>query len=283
MNKRIILINALLANLAFSFAYPLDQNSMQDTLLKAIKNDSTNEMLQSFESVITQGKENSSPMSILLKAIMNGTSEEIKTAFEPIINQGIDKKTPLVWAVLLKKSNAVKALIEYGAEIDPSIVEYAMNMHDFSSMLEIVKSNIDISKHMQNYMIRTLIATGHGSKDEAIAFELIQELINHGFNLNDIWNNPFNNYLFSNGLEKTLKFFLEQGANSNQIIPNETNYSTPLLQAIKKANMQAIEMLLNAGADINQKANSIKTPLSLAVSMGNAELVKLLLERGADL
>jgi uncharacterized protein len=58
---------------------------------------------------------------------------------------------------------------------------------------------------------------------------------------------------------------------------------TPLIHASRQGNVEAVEALLDAGADINQVSGGDKTsPLLAATINGQFDLAMLLLERGAD-
>lgn len=47
-------------------------------------------------------------------------------------------------------------------------------------------------------------------------------------------------------------------------------------------NTEAVAILIDAGADVNQEANDRATPLMKAVERGHYNIVKLLLNRGAN-
>jgi ankyrin repeat protein len=57
---------------------------------------------------------------------------------------------------------------------------------------------------------------------------------------------------------------------------------TPLHLAVDRGDREAVEILLNSGADPNVKDLAGGTPLHWAVASGFPDLVELLLERGAD-
>lgn len=57
------------------------------------------------------------PQDFLFAAIVNDSANEIRRAIQmgANINKEIDGKTPLLWAVLLKKYNAARCLMDLGA------------------------------------------------------------------------------------------------------------------------------------------------------------------------
>ncbi len=65
---------------------------------------------------------------------------------------------------------------------------------------------------------------------------------------------------------------------------NKTNGVTPLFIASVKSHTEVVKALLEAGADVNAKANAGDknyTPLSIAKQMGHARIIQLLKEYGA--
>jgi len=57
---------------------------------------------------------------------------------------------------------------------------------------------------------------------------------------------------------------------------------TPLIMACTNGSAPMIQLLLNAGADVNQAKTNGTTPLMTAAASGSAEAVKILLDHGAD-
>ena len=255
----------------------------QTKLHQAIENDSATEVRQVIASSTPKGQGNDSAEWFLLKAILSDNTEEIKQATQKIIAEGKNGNAPIIWAALLEKPNAVKILLECGTKIDANIVKYAIKVGDFESALTIVKSGMDISDIMQECMQLCFARTNNSNID--IALEFAQELINHGYNVNDAWRiktltNPFDS--------KILKLFIENGINPNQIITGNRDGETPLLMATNSQNKTVMEILLNAGTDVNKMGkfgsyNMPITPLFLAVIKGELEGVKLLLDRGANI
>ncbi|MFC1894807.1 hypothetical protein ACFLYH_02550 [Candidatus Dependentiae bacterium] len=151
-----------------------------------------------------------------------------------------------------------------------------------------------------------------------LAQEIIYELINRGYNVNDIWSMGISscNNIMIYSYPKALRLFLDKGAEPNFIFNRTSGSSnwgmwTPLNLAVEFYNLNniqnTIEILLEYGADINKKSyinnpfaglslhtpktarNGLYNPLSIA--MENAatrgdhflKIVEFLLEHGAIL
>ena len=133
-----------------------------------------------------------------------------------------------------------------------------------------------------------------------LILELIQEFINHGYNINHIWHwdvhrgttpvlMKYHSWIYEN--KEILRLCIRNGADVNHKIffrGSRTKFFTPLSRAIEFGDFEAVEIILNAGADPNQKTNllsgvNIQTPLAFAIELGKSEMVELLLERGAPL
>lgn len=83
---------------------------------------------------------------MLHNAIMNNSAEEVRKAFNlgAFINCGIDGKASLLWAVLLKRSNAVEELLKCGANtniiyLDQPLVEHSIKLDDWESACLLAK------------------------------------------------------------------------------------------------------------------------------------------------
>ncbi len=58
---------------------------------------------------------------------------------------------------------------------------------------------------------------------------------------------------------------------------------TPLLFAVRQGSMEAVDVLLDAGADVNQvSAGDKSSPLLIAIVNGHFDLAMHLLDKGAD-
>ncbi len=272
MNIRFIIPSILFLNLISSVASPI--NAQQEAILNAIKNNSGDSIKQALMDVVKQGKDVKSPELILLKAIMTGTSDEIKKAVQPLINEGKNNISPVTWAVLLNKPEAVKVLLDCGTAVDVFLAQYVAKSGDLKTALLFAKNSIDISSHMDAYMNLAIGYQDLQPSDVNVAFELIQELIKRGYDVNKIW---------SVGLmphENLINLMIKNGANPNFVI-NET--TTPLIRAIESNDERAIKALLAVGANVNPKVDKSRLPLALAIQRGQSSIVALLLEHDATL
>ena len=83
----------------------------------------------------------------------------------------------------------------------------------------------------------------------------------------------------ANGNDECVDILLKAGADVNNTIPY---INSPLMIAVEKANPKCFKILLEAGADINMKNRDLDTALTLAVKKRRFNFVKPLLEAGAD-
>jgi hypothetical protein len=179
-----------------------------------------------------------------------------------------------------------------------SLLEFAASYSDFESVFSLIKSGAHISgdtlMRFHNRTLMECIAIWGGSDSKPIILELVQELLNGGYNVNNIWAletgaiyRPENN--------KLLRLFIKNGANPNHSfkIAGGCRFWTPLIKAIDIGNgIQAVQILIEAGANINQKSDTYyesgphhlrgtHTPLSYAIAHQSQGTVDILLKHGA--
>lgn len=77
---------------------------------------------------------------------------------------------------------------------------------------------------------------------------------------------------------EAVKFLLENGADPNA--ETEDNI-TPLLSSVAAGSMACLELLIQAGANVNVSAGGA-TPLHIAADIGNSDMINCLLKAGAD-
>jgi ankyrin repeat protein len=86
-----------------------------------------------------------------------------------------------------------------------------------------------------------------------------------------------------------IQIILDAGGNPNKTVTTRISYShrgrwTALLAAVATEDLKIVELICNAGADVNYAAHlgTTRTPLQLAVETGSLDIVKFLLSRDAD-
>jgi ankyrin repeat protein len=84
------------------------------------------------------------------------------------------------------------------------------------------------------------------------------------------------------GHEDAVRLLIERGADLEALSRHETIRVRPLQTAAFVRSVPMARLLLDAGADVNSRAEGGFTALHTAADNGDAELARLLLERGAD-
>lgn len=83
------------------------------------------------------------------------------------------------------------------------------------------------------------------------------------------------------GHQEVAAYLVNQGANVNLAATNPMRVA-PIHAAVAARSFWIVQMLVKAGADVNQPQQQGWCPLHAAAQHGDAETVKLLLENGAD-
>ncbi len=280
MNIRFISLLFLALSFGVSHADTPSENftKKQNELHEAVKNDSPEEIKTVLISTVVESKQDESTEWLLLTALLNENISEIKQLVQKLITEGKNGNSPILWAALLEKPNAAKILLECGAKIDADIVEYALVTGNTQTAIVLVQGGVDISSIIDRCVA---LSIAHAStKNAALTLEFIQELINRGYNVDNVWNGNASYYRLFDG--KIIDLFLQNGANPNKV----KNSKAPLLRAIQHNALSAVRMLLHARADVNlevDEVGTLQTPLFWAIRQGNLKIVTLLLDSGADI
>ncbi len=234
----------------------------------------------------------------LHQAIMHDSAEEVRRVVREgaNVNQLKDGKAPIWWAMLLRKANAVDALLDCGASADQKLVEYALMLNEIRMAVSIVlKRNLNLDAlYFQNETLLYHALTGLADPEVAYL------LVNRGATLDlsfkksvygsfkaaiytwlcvgsekqrefglkileylikhavDV--NEFWNSDMGNGLlycsPEMARLLLEDGANPNYVFKSQGLICTPLFSAINSNSVECIRILLDAGADVNQRVGS---------------------------
>ena len=229
---------------------------------------------------------------LLYQAIINDSAEEILDA---IINgaeidlEEIDGRTPLLIAVLTQKPIAILTLLDLGA--DGTILyegrSLLYHVKDVKSAIALVDAGADFLwvDDMNNNALEKafwLIDMPVFPESPEDGLRLIEKLIDKGYPINNNRSNHRNyekNALFSlftnhhvhqkKELRKALDLLIKKGANVNQLICTDRSRKgtiTPLMLALYKGGEEAVKMLIDAGANVNQKANPRPNEHKISIS-----------------
>lgn len=89
-------------------------------------------------------------------------------------------------------------------------------------------------------------------------------------------------YSSLNGNISKMKLSLALGADANESECEAANCWTPLVAAVAANHPEAVQVLLERGADVNKKLKRGQTALMIASYHGDTEMVRLLISSGAD-
>jgi ankyrin repeat protein len=169
-------------------------------------------------------------------------------------------------------ANAVKAAAEQ-AKLNRRLIDIAGD-GDLKLMVDLLRRGADVNATDPDKIGEPLT---HAVKSGRI--DAVQLLLDHGALINPQYAQVTALGSVKKGDLKMARYLLARGAD-----PNIPSYSTPLFEAVGNADLPMIQLLLDAKAHINHKANySGDTALIYAAANGKADVVKLLLENGADL
>uniref|UniRef100_A0A0D9Y1S7 Uncharacterized protein n=1 Tax=Leersia perrieri TaxID=77586 RepID=A0A0D9Y1S7_9ORYZ len=155
-----------------------------------------------------------------------------------------DRKTPLEQAIAGGHLPAVRYLIDHGADI-----------------------------HVERERNITVLHTA-AKKGRT---EIVKLLLSRGAHVDGKSNYTTPLYLAATkGYESTVRVLLEYKADPNKAVAS--GRETPLAAALSATSLPCVKLLIQAGADVNDKNN----PLALAAEGGLTEAMKWLLEAGAN-
>lgn len=243
---------------------------------------------------IIQKQATADAQALLRKAILNNSSEEINTAIKAgaNVNQIIEKNLPLAWAILLKNTDAVETLLKAGAKPNIHLMRYAKKLQDTKSLLLLIKATgisfqdydtrrdagddllfyqLDHEEDFEgmlfffqnggtfpprknaysNFLYESSFfkkLLNNSNVSEPIVDKILEEFLKQGFDINQLW--------MSVNSEQGAKTLLKNKANPNYIISLEDGeFITPLVEALISCDITKIKLLIQMGADVNQKVN----------------------------
>ncbi|OTA01082.1 hypothetical-protein [Trichoderma parareesei] len=217
-----------------------------------------------------------------------------------------------------EKISTVRLLLQsFGASPNATGEEYgtALTAAAFDGIIEMVQLLLDAGADINDpngWALQTAAAEGH--------YEIVQELINGGAEVNACTHNA--NFPAGTAIQAAcessrsdiVSLLLEKGADPNLGLGTDSppivaatqrgedrilemlvnakadvdvfggyDHSTPLINAAAYLPKESLQLLLNAGADINLPDNDGDTALIVAAARGDVEAVTFLLDNGADI
>ena len=225
----------------------------------------------------------------LLKAILNDSEDEIYSVVQTgaNVNQEIFGKLPLVIALLHDRNKAFEALLNCNADYDIAyegrkLLLYARCKNKESAACLLVKKGADFYESSGKYdVLENAIISSQ--------LELTKEILKKGYDIQKLCVPAI--HCAIERFDACLKLLLKYGLNPNAVLQQGDCYLTPLLIATYYGNEGAIELLLQAGAEVNKGINikrwsnisGYHTPLSVAVSKGYTKIANLLITHGASI
>jgi ankyrin repeat protein len=161
-------------------------------------------------------------------------------------------QTPLMWACFCGKLDAVKILVEAGA---------------------------DVNQKEKNGETAIISAMQSGPDDHP---EIVEYLLDHGAvpDSSSQFGHTVLLYAVEGGHLSIIKKLIEKGANIEQT--DKYSRQTPLISAAYKEKTDVVKLLLESGANIHAVDSRGNTAFLHAAWKGNLGIMKLLLEKGAD-
>lgn len=219
----------------------------------------------------------------LQHAIMNGSVEITRLLLEKGASSHFYKYThltPLMYALQLTNSKLISFLIDQ--EVDQNILsgdgktalQIAVLWGQTDGVDGLLKRGADPNAHSSGYSSSPLYCAADGEHTR-----MVQLLLDAGAN-GTTHNTATLNVALSKGLNKIVEILLDKGTNVNADI-SESGLK-PLHKASFLGNLETVQSLLKAGADIDATDSIGYTALHHAVQYNRSKIVGVLLESGAD-
>lgn len=211
----------------------------------------------------------------------NGHDEAVKLLLRSCFDASPDepdhnRRTPLWWASERRRANTVSVLLERGAALDEE------DYHHETPLMRAARRN-------HEGVMRLLVQHGlrryqHDTK--SVEARGVPQLP---------WASKYLHMAAKAGWSGLAKMLIDEGIGADSYVTSTTNghsstspldaakTETPLRSAARMGHLQIVELLLQAGANVNFETPGGKdTPLLLALQNGREDVAKALLEAGAD-
>lgn len=215
--------------------------------------------------------------------------KQIETALKLIewgadVNQELEFGTPICYAARNGLTPVIKALLDKGVDVNTSwrhdrrtgtpLSEACKNRHT-EATVKLIECGADINRSCDDGRYPLHIAAANE------LLPVIEALFVHGANVNQVEHSSGDTALLLACDKKhteAVALLINLGAQLDQ--PNKKG-SFPLYVAVKNNAIDIVKLLLKAGAYINQSCTGT-TPFMLAANLGHLEIELLLIEFNAD-
>lgn len=246
-------------------------------IVEELKKEGDFNINKEFKEVIMTRKTN-----LLEFACRNGGSFEIIKYF---IEQGADIPELLRYAIMNDNWDLTKYLID----TQPERVNESDNPDGYFPLYDaVLKNNLEIIKLLlaKGADINKRTKSGYSSLELAVRhenIEIAEFLIKNGIDVNtveeDFGHSPLYKAAITNNDLHMVKLLVENGANINQ----KDKYGESILyEATAYENIEIVKFLVDNGVDVNIQNNDGCTALHNAIYSERMDIAKILVDAGAD-
>jgi ankyrin repeat protein/beta-lactamase regulating signal transducer with metallopeptidase domain len=217
-------------------------------------------------------------------ALATNKFEYNSSIVEALIARGADVKardvrgnTPAQIAVVYNKKNAVRLLLDKGAEV--STIQIAAYLGDLDAVKAFLGRGGDVNAPDGDLLLSPLQAAAQGGHKDVAAF-----LIDQGASVNAEQERGMTALHFAmwGGSKEVVELLIANGA---KVDAKAQGAGTPLRGAVRMGAKDIVSLLIDHGADVNAEVE-IGTqrlrPLDYAVYDGHKDVARLLIDKGAD-
>lgn len=261
-------------------------------IFEAIRYNKLDEFKKLINLIDLKTKYNSEGANLLMKAVYEWASHEI---LELLLNKGIDineqnykGETALMYAIWQGNFGAVKLLLEKGANLELCDYERKTSiMHAFlcnNSKVNIIEllikngANLKVNNKSGESLLRLVIKNN--------GLNAVQFLISKNiYDINDInekdesGSTALCDAINFNKNKDVVEVLIKAGANVN----NKSKYGFSPLYWASDQKKELVELLINNGAEINITDNGGVTSLMNSVRKNKTEIIEVLLNLGANI
>ena len=229
----------------------------------------------------------------IFQAIRANDLAAVKRQIADVNATGERKATPLIYAAAFGSVEAMRILIEAGADVNARNAFDATALiwcaSDLAKVRLLVEKGADVNAKSKQGKTPLLVAANHSGAEP-----IVKLLLAKGADAKVVDGFMNTSLLIAADADDTavVRLLIEKGVDVNA---RNRAGNTALMSAAANRNLEAVQLLLKAGADVNAvsaaggpkvKAGTIAlgkfTALVLAATYGSPELIKALLDAGAN-